>query len=508
MCGFIFKFGEDILVEDSLLTKELSNISWRGPDVTKFNFLNNGTTFLGHCRLTILDLSKNSDQPMVSSSGRYHILFNGEIYNHNDIRRNLNLDCKTTSDTETILEAYELIGNAIFEQLDGMFAIVIYDSQEHSWVAARDAFGIKPMYISKYKDSVLIASEPAPIANLVGAKYSKESLEEWKIIRRPLPGKSYFEGVDEIKPGSFIDSRGCERKHWNWIPTAGEFEQAEFEKLLIESVSRHELSDVDNVSLLSGGLDSALITSISNLNKCYSVGLRNNNEFEGAQETAGELNRDLVKVSLESEELKDTWKFLTKLRGEPLSVPNEGLIYKVCSEMGANEKVVLTGEGADELLFGYDGIFRWAINQRAIDAETFLLKYGYSSEVRSERLISYVAELAKNKTPIEFVEDFFYQVHLPGLLRRMDFASMAASKEARVPFVTKSLISYLYRQPWDIKINETYSKIPIRILASKFGLKGALSRKKIGFSAKLATEQSRVESYSEFQSIVLEELGW
>lgn len=508
MCGFFFRYSNYNDTQPSFSIDALSSISWRGPDVQKSLLLDDGKAFLGHCRLTILDLTEQSDQPMVSSSGRYYILFNGEIYNHKQLRKRLGINCKTTSDTETILEGYQAIGNSIFELLDGMFAIVIYDSLEKKWVAARDAFGIKPIYMHKSESGVVISSEPAVIAKFVGAKHSHQSLEEWKLIRRPMPGKSYFENVDEVMPGTVLDSDGNEFKHWHWTPSVEDFQQSRFEELLAESVSSHELSDVENVSLLSGGLDSALITSMSKVKKCYSVGLKHNNEFDGAQETAEELNRQLTKISVEPDELKETWRTLTRLRGEPLSVPNEGLIFRVCSDMKKNEKVVLTGEGADELLFGYDGIFRWAAEQSEVNAESFLLKYGYAQEIKSDRLLSYVEELAKDKKPIEFVEDFFYHVHLPGLLRRMDFASMAASKEARVPFVSKSLISYLYRQPWYVKLSESESKIPIRRIAEKLQLNGALARKKIGFSAKLTSEQSRVESYKEFQSIVLEELGW
>ena len=108
----------------------------------------------------------------------------------------------------------------------------------------------------------------------------------------------------------------------------------------------------------------------------------------------------------------------------------------------------------------------------------------------------------------DFVEDFFYQVHLPGLLRRMDFASMAASKEARVPFVDKNLISYMYRRSSDIKINDSESKIPLRLFAKKLGLHGALERKKIGFSAQANKELTRQEDYKKFQQIIMETLGW
>ena len=140
--------------------------------------------------------------------------------------------------------------------------------------------------------------------------------------------------------------------------------------------------------------------------------------------------------------------------------------------------------------------------------DIFLKRYGYSEDLATERLKDYVQNMMHGKSGIDFVEDFFYQVHLPGLLRRMDFASMAASKEARVPFVDKNLISYMYRRSSDIKINDSESKIPLRLFAKKLGLHGALERKKIGFSAQANKELTRQEDYKKFQQIIMETLGW
>lgn len=508
MCGFIFQKNEAEVINQLEFKKQLDKIKWRGPDVQKILLLDDRKVAMGHCRLAILDPHSRSDQPMLSDCGKYYILLNGEVYNHKKLRETLALTCKTDSDTETILNGYIKYGNKMFGLLDGMFSVLIYNVIDRNWVAARDAFGIKPLFISRKSNQTIISSEATAIARIIDAKPSIDAIAEWEIIRRPLPGFSFFEEVHEILPGTILHSDGSVEKHWEWIPSKEKFKQERFEEILIKSIDEHCLSDVQNVSLLSGGLDSALIAKLSNLKKCYTVGLPSNNEFEGAIETANAIDKKLKVIELTEEELKENWRYLTKLRGEPLCLPNEGLIYHVCKYMETDEKVVLTGEGADELLFGYDGIFRWSLNRNEINTIEFLLKYGYSSEVKSQRLIEFIDELKKNKTPNEFVEDFFYQVHLPGLLRRMDFASMAASKEARVPFVCKNLVSYLYRQPVKIKINDSESKIPIRKLAGKLNLKGALERKKIGFSATLNNKFSRQQGYEEFRKIVMEVLKW
>lgn len=508
MCGLIFQKNNVENIDRVAFQGHLEKIKWRGPDVQKVTVFNGGKVALGHCRLSILDLHSRSDQPMSSECGQFHILLNGEIYNHNSLRDELNLTCKTESDTETLLNGYIKVGNKIFSMLDGMFAVVIYDSFNDSWIAARDAFGIKPLFIFKDDVQAIISSEAAAIARIVDAAPSKEAIAEWGIIRRPLPGYSFFEGIEEILPGTFLSSNGVVERHWHWLPCTEQFDQNKFESLLKESIEAHELSDVKIVSLLSGGLDSALIAKLSKINTCYTIGLPSNNEFEGAEETASSISKELRIIELTEADLRENWRQLIKLREEPLCVPNEGLIYHVCKMMPSDEKVVLTGEGADELLFGYDEIFRWCLKQSEINEIEFLLEYGYSNVVNSERLINFVSELKKNKSPVEFLEDFFYQVHLPGLLRRMDLASMAASKEARVPFINKKLIAYLYRQPAETKINSIESKIPIRRLAEKLELKGALGRIKIGFSAKLNMKHSRKQDYEEFRKTVMESLGW
>nr|WP_294841598.1 asparagine synthase (glutamine-hydrolyzing) [uncultured Methylotenera sp.] len=508
MCGFLFQISATAPINELLFSQALNSMRWRGPDAQSLISEQQGRVKIGHCRLSIIDPLARSDQPMLSSCGRYLIAFNGEIYNHLSLRREFGLRCKTTSDTETILEAYVKIGQQIFQKLEGMFALVIYDKHTNKWIAARDAFGIKPLFISKSKDNIILSSEASAIALMIQASVSQQSIAEWRLIRRPIPGQTFFEGVDEILPGTVVDSDGYVTSHWHWEPSEHEFNQEKFEDLLTRSVKAHELSDVENVSLLSGGLDSALISALSSVKKCYTVGLVENNEFLGAEDTAQYLQRDLIKVSLREDELIVAWQYLAKLRGEPIGLPNEGLIYSVCKAMSPNQKVVLTGEGADELLFGYDGIYRWALGSAPLDPVSFLSRYGYSPTAATERLIDYVSDLMRNKQAIDFVEDFFYQLHLPGLLRRMDFASMAASKEARVPFVDKALVAYMYRQSAQIKINDEHSKMPLRLFAKKLGLDGALSRKKIGFSAQLNQAASRYDDYGSFQKIVLESLKW
>ncbi|MFM0499393.1 asparagine synthase (glutamine-hydrolyzing) [Paraburkholderia caffeinilytica] len=509
MCGLIFlQQNSERPVSRERFETALNAQSWRGPDAQQIIVENEGQFLLGHNRLSIIDPVARSNQPMRSACGRYLMVFNGEIYNHLDLRKSLKVNFKTTSDTETIIEGFARHGIDFLSRLDGMFALVIYDSEHKNWLAARDPFGIKPLFIYRSDDMVALGSEAAVVASLVNARPCDRSIEEWKLIRRPVPGASFFIDVDEVKPGTIVQASGVVTQYWKRTPSVETFSDSQFQELLSASVRTHELSDVSNVALLSGGLDSAVITALSSVQRTYTVGLNENNEAEGAMETARHLEREVVVRKVSSDQLIESWRKLTRLRGEPLSVPNEGLIYLACKSMSDDEKVVLTGEGADELLFGYDGIYRWSTMGKWEGVRDFLDRYGYSDTTAvSDRLTQYIETIRAGKTLTEFVEDFFYDLHLPGLLRRMDFASMAASKEARVPFVNKSLVNYMYRRPASLKITATQSKIPLRTVAESFGLRGALDRKKIGFSASLG-RADRKKEYAFFQKLMLEELKW
>jgi asparagine synthase (glutamine-hydrolysing) len=509
MCGLLFLFQKKSNVSDEEFKYALSLQSWRGPDNSLTKRYLNGRVLAGHNRLSILDVSHGADQPMTSDSGRYCILFNGEIYNHKELRNKYKLVSHTSSDTETVLELYEKIGEQVFDVLNGMFALVIFDLYDGSWIAARDEFGIKPLFIYDSSECTIISSECISITKLKPCDWDELSISEWKMFRRPMPGKTYFKSIEELLPGHLISSSNGIRKYFNIQQHDELYSQEKFDELVYESIYSHMQSDVSVTSLLSGGLDSSVICAISKVDTAYTIGLDSQNEIFEAQANADEIGVELSSVILNYENLKEVWRKLIKIRGEPLSVPNEGLIYSVCDKMKKNEKVVLTGEGADELLFGYDRIYRTNLMINELKPADFLQKYSYStSEKCTSRMLDFAMELAKGKSAIEFTEDFFYNFHLLGLLRRMDFASMVASKEARVPFVNKKLVQYMYRRPAAIRMDQLNSKLPLRSLAAKVGLKGVLSRKKVGFSATPSSTVSASAEYENFQSVVFKELSW
>lgn len=502
MSGIILKKLNKKEINKNNFEESFGLLGWRGCGLNQISYESNNKTVMG---VHFNSLSKNE---IITING-YSILFDGYITNKNRLLNNFNIS-SSFSVEEIVLSGYINYGKKFLQEVEGGFAFIIVNHKTDEWIAVRDSFGIKPLYYYLDENKAIISSEASVIANILNLEPCNEALEEWKVIRRPLPGYSFFKEIKEVLPGTCFSSNGEVEYYWNWKAQNKEFEQSIFQELLFESIQENQTDEHKITSLLSGGLDSALIAKISDVTKCYTIGLPDNNEFEGAQDTATVINKALVKIEFNSKELQDNWKNLTNIKKEPLSLPNEGLIYQVCKSTDNEEKIILTGEGADELLFGYDGIFRWCLelSDNEFNPVKFLCKYGYAKEIKSKRLIDFVEALKKGKTPIEFLEDFFYQVHLPCLLRRMDVASTAAGKQARVPFVSKKLVAYLYRQPAHIKINSDESKLPIRKLAQDLKLSGALERKKIGFSATIDKSKNRQDDYEYFRNITLGELKW
>ena len=510
MCGFLFVSQKKPIIDKFNFKKLLAKFSWRGPDYSSTCSFKNNNVLIGHNRLSIIDLSSSANQPFSSKCGRFYIVFNGEIYNFKNLKKDLDLNCTTNSDTEIILLGYIKLGKKILDYLDGMYAFVIYDNLKNSWFSARDHFGIKPIYYFHSSAIDVICSEPSIISSIVNASVDENSIEEWKFLRKPVPGYSFFKNVFELPPGTYQDSNQKINKYWKLSKEDKKpFCQDEFTSLLRDSVKSHQVSDVEIVSFLSSGMDSSTIALYANkIKQTYSIGLNENNEFDGVSKIAYHLKKDNKDIFINENQLIDTWKFLTKLKGEPLSLPNEALIYLCAKSMNNYQKVILTGEGADELLFGYDRIFRWASKIKKLNLSEFLSRYAYSKKFNiTDRFINFCENIDLTIKPINFVEDFFIQFHLPGLLRRMDFATMAASKEARVPFVNKKLFEYMYRREVEIKIDSTSHKIPLKKIL-KINKVPVNFENKIPFNAKLNLNLDKFEEYSGFQKLVLKELNW
>ena len=277
MCG-IAGFISSQKVEQTSLRQALSCLAHRGPDADGLYFSDGVNVGLGHRRLSILDLSDAANQPMTSASGRYVIVFNGEVYNFKEIARELKISLRTTSDTEVILEAYAAWGPVFVNRMNGMFSIAIYDKKEKTLFLCRDRIGIKPIYYYQDESLFAFASELKALEAMPEIK-SRLSLNYDAVLSFlhlgyvPAPDSIYKE-IKKFPQGCYALLRAGEKIEFNqyWNPkekiaaeTIWDEQQAVnlLHEKLKESVSKRLISDVPYGTFLSGGIDSSLVTAIA-----------------------------------------------------------------------------------------------------------------------------------------------------------------------------------------------------------------------------------------------------
>ncbi len=375
MCGIVGGFGNEAWP----VSQSLKVLKHRGPDSEGFFIADN--IFLGHTRLSIQDLSENGSQPMYSNDKRYVIIFNGEIYNHWEIRQNdlQEFEFKSSSDTETILYAYIKYGVSFLSKLNGIFSMAIFDTIEKEIFLARDPLGVKPFYFYRDKEIFLFSSElksfldfkidlnisiPA-LANYLYFLWSPGEMTPLSNAKKLLPGHYLKFRID-----NYVEATPHKYYQINFNGTYSKSSEIELidqlEKKLLQSVKRQMLSDVPVGFFLSGGLDSSLIVAMArklfpdkNL-PCFTINTKSLSETEGfaddlfyAKQVAKHLNVELNIVNADFDIIKDFDKMIWSLDepqadSAPLNVLN---ICKYAREKGI--KVLLGGTGADDIFSGY-----------------------------------------------------------------------------------------------------------------------------------------------------------
>lgn len=370
MCGILGSINSPF--ENDIL----SLIHHRGPDdsgLKKINLSNHLIT-LGHTRLSIVDLSITGHQPMYSSSGNFEIIFNGEIYNHSELREKLiDVSFKGTSDTESIINYIEKYGIESVKDFNGIFSFAILDRIQTKIYISRDPFGVKPLYIYKTENSCVFSSEMKPILALnPGLKVDKEIIAESLRLRYTPSPDTLVSGISKILPGEILEIDFSNKKllykniqYTTSIPKTINisFDEAlsQYEYYFENAVKRQLLSDVEIGVLLSGGVDSAMVAYYAQKHsekplKAFTIGFNdedNADEIDDAKETAEFLGLDhyVKKISF-SDFLKLT-EDAVKIVEEPLATTSIIPMYYLSELASKHVKVVLTGQGADEPLGGY-----------------------------------------------------------------------------------------------------------------------------------------------------------
>lgn len=377
MCGITGIISSTILDENDYKSVELATttLNKRGPDnQSQIRFQK---ASIGHARLSIIDTNPIANQPFFDNSGRYSIVFNGEIYNYKSLKQELiakGISFITESDTEVLLNSFILYGSACLNKLHGFFAFAIYDSKEETTFIARDRFGIKPLLYYKSENQFYFGSEMKAILSFpIERKIDNTSLYTYLQLNYIPEPHSILEGVKKLEPGHYlkIDKNNKIQtipfyqidydfsQSSNYIT---DYEEAKnhLEGLLIESVQERLVSDVPLGTFLSGGIDSSLITAIASKElknlSTFSIGFENQSHFDEsyyAQIVAKKYNTNHHTFYLNNTDLLKSLYETLEYTDEPFADSSALAVNALSSETSKHVKVALSGDGADELFAGY-----------------------------------------------------------------------------------------------------------------------------------------------------------
>ena len=533
MCGIVgvYNFNKELVSEVALYNANECLIH-RGPDAG--NIFNHKNVGLAHRRLSIIDLSDNGSQPMSSTDGRYTIVFNGEIYNFKELRKQLveefGIVFTSKSDTEVVLSAFIVWKEDSFRRLNGMFALAIFDQLENKIILARDRYGIKPLYYTNYDNTFVFASEIAALKSYLGEAFkyniNQQALVEYAWFGNPLGENTFFESVSEVLPGRVftLTQNGLEiTRFWepSHIKDNLQFSEEDVIKrvrnLMEESVKRHLISDVPVGIFLSGGIDSSVITALSSefysgKIKTYSVGFdfdKGINELPKAKKLAERFGTDHHEVYVEAKSLPDVIERLVDAHGEPFADAADIPLYLLTNQVKRDVKVVLQGDGGDEIFGGYSRYFTltkldyfkpWKLTSRLpwqlLNNTSVLQKVRFLDAITTDKEADMLALLLtmesrrqlptkmfspilndslknlnpfkryhelndefKNKDLIQRLFNIDLSCILPDtFLEKVDKSTMANGVEIRVPFLDNNLVEFALTIPSSLKVKNGVKK--------------------------------------------------
>ncbi|MBA64834.1 MAG: asparagine synthase (glutamine-hydrolyzing) [Candidatus Marinimicrobia bacterium] len=461
------------------IKKALLLMQHRGPDYT--GEYTDENIYLGHNRLSIIDLNDRSNQPYYHNG--YRIIYNGEIYNYKELIAEHNLKPSTKSDTEVILLMYMKYGSKCLNFFNGMFTFIIYNKEKNQIFVARDRLGIKPLYYKTIGEEIIFASEISSILQLSPDEFDEFGIRQYRKLRMTLDGYTLYKGIKVFKPGHYMLNSQFIR-YWSLkIDRKPEPDLDHLFWLINDSVNLRKRSDVPIGSYLSGGLDSTILSYILKPNFTWTVGFKEMNEFYWSDLANKNLNSEHKKIIIDENTFIDTAKWMINKRKEPLSVPNEVLIYLMTRHVKKENTVILSGEGADELFLGYDRIFRWANESKNLSLAEFDSKYAYGSH-KDDEVLDFALSGLPGKTVFDKISYFFQIKHLQGLLRRLDNSTMLCSVEARVPFVDHRLVELIGGTSFEWRMKNSV-KDPLKKLFYKIIPDEIIQREKVGFPVPL-----------------------
>lgn len=527
-CDFKTDFSQDAEKWTDILIQMRRAIAHRGSDQTgEYLRANAG---LSHTRLSIRDLAGGT-QPMVrqAKGAEYAIVYNGEIYNADELKAGLEragFSFKTNCDTEVILCAYMAYGADFVTKLNGIFAFAVWDGAHEELLLYRDRLGVKPLFFAQRESALVFGSEIKALFRhpAVRPEIDVDSFREiFGIGPARTPGCGVFRGVSEIKPGHFaVFSRDGFREAPYWSLTADIHPDSYAETvakvsfLVRDAITRQMVSDVPVCALLSGGIDSSIVTAVaSNYLRergaylgTFSFDFAGNDENFRANAFQPERDRPYVEKMLAAYTLDHRYlecgddALVASLHPAMLAkdLPGmtdvDGSLLYFCALVREHDKVVLTGECADEIFGGYPWFYRedllcadgfpWSFDlspRTALLTDTFTEQLSLEDYVRARydaalRAVPHLdGENATQRRRRE-VSCLNLRWFMQTLLDRMDRTSMACALEARVPFADHRIVEYLFNVPWEMKYRPGEEKALLRDACGDLLPSALLHRKK------------------------------
>ncbi len=555
MCGIAGFAGRTTAKGDrGMLRAMADSIAHRGPDDEGyFEAQSRSGTYkvgLAHRRLSIIDLN-TGHQPIGNEDGSIQIVFNGEIYNFQPLREELiarGHTFKTNSDTETIVHAYEEYGTACLSRLRGMFAFAIWDANRERLFIARDRFGKKPVFLRRQGDQLHFASEIKAllVADNANVEVNIDSIRDYLQYRYVPAPRTLIRGIEKLPPGSFAvwqDGR-LEVERYYAPPDLQPLGQSsvpdepvgEFLNKLDDAVACRMVSDVPFGAFLSGGIDSSAVVALMARHsqlpvKTFSVGFAESqySELRYAKTIAEQFKTEHCELTISQDHIMDELPGLVRFRDAPVAEPSDIPIYLLAKEARKTVKMVLTGEGSDEVLGGYPkhvferyvrsyqvipGMVRSGLIEPIIRAlpyrfrrvKTAISTMGVASD--AERMARWFGAMslreldalttipepaapllndwqrypASARSALRTILSFDQTSWLPdNLLERGDRMTMAASLEARMPFMDHELAEFVSALPDEFRVRGRTTKWLLREAMKRLLPRSILERPKVGF---------------------------
>ena len=510
MCG-ITGFTWD---DKQLLKKMTSIIDYRGPD--DHGFYTDKNISLGHRRLSIIDLSSAGKQPMTSKDGSIVIVFNGEIYNYQELRKDLEkkYDFASKSDTEVLIYGYKEWGADLLPKLNGMFSFAIWDCDKKELFLARDRLGIKPLYYYQKENNLIFASEIKAILQYPKLKkdLNLSAISSYLKYRFITSEETILKDIKKLQPGHYLKFSNKTNsikitKFWdlsfNIKNKSESFFIKKFESLLTDCVKKRLMSDVSLGAYLSGGLDSSLIAALnsklrSDPVKTFTVGFNHEtDEFKYAKKVSEHLGTDHHELVLNYSNMSKILPKIVWLMDEPNSDITMIPLYFLSEFSRKKVTVVNTGEGADELFSGYYhfkvGSPSFAFIPKIVKKNIYSFYYSpfkswerkkfFNEKVKEDNSLKNYLNRKEPKHILNKILAFDIKNELPNWqLARVDRMTMAHSQEARVPFLDHRLVEFSTSLPPKLKINGLNGKYIIKKTATKYLPREIIYRKKQGFT--------------------------